>query len=219
MIQLYDVAKSYRAGAPALRGVSLEVARGDFVFVTGASGAGKSTLLRLIFSAAPPTSGQLIIHGRNTACLRGAAVAALRRQMGVVFQDFRLLPRRTVAANVGLTLEVAGCPPAEVRRRTVQVLTEVGLVDKLHALPPQLSGGEQQRVALARALVHEPCLLLADEPTGSLDAGHAGQIVSLLQAAHARGTTILVATHDQEWLARTPGARVVRLEAGRQVPA
>lgn len=213
MIQLFHVYKSYGADIQALVDVSLEIDKGEFVFVTGASGAGKSTLLRLIFCAERPTRGQLLVGGRNIGRLSARAIPYLRRNIGVVFQDFKLLPRSTVEQNVGLALEVVGAPQRVVRQKTYAVLKQVGLAHRLHQLPVRLSGGEQQRVAIARALVNEPQILLADEPTGNLDQERSLEIMGLLESANAKGTTIVVATHDQRLLDR--GKRVIALEQGR----
>ena len=214
MIQLYRVYKSYGDDLPALADLTLDIAKGEFVFVTGPSGAGKSTLLRLIFSAEVPNKGYLLVNGRNTSRLTQGAVPYLRRNIGVVFQDFKLLSRRTVEENVAISLEVLGLAHREVRRRTLHMLKQVGLAHKMHQLPPRLSGGEQQRVAIARALVHEPQILLADEPTGNLDKERSQEIMSMLAQANARGTTVVVATHDKGWLAQTD-KRVVALDRGQ----
>jgi cell division transport system ATP-binding protein len=213
VIQLFHVYKSYAADVQALVDVSLEIDKGEFVFLTGPSGAGKSTLLRLIFCAERPTRGQLLVGGRNVARLAASAVPYLRRNVGVVFQDFKLLPRRTVEENVAVALEVVGAPRRVVRQKTWAILKQVGLAHKLHQYPPRLSGGEQQRVAIARALVNEPQILLADEPTGNLDAERSREIMELLEAASSRGTTIIVATHDQRLLERDK--RVIGLQNGR----
>ncbi|MEM6733539.1 MAG: cell division ATP-binding protein FtsE [Myxococcota bacterium] len=214
MIQLFHVYKSYGQDAPALVDINLEIEKGDFVFLSGASGAGKSTLLKLMFGAERPSRGQLLVNGRNVGRLRRRAIPFLRRNVGVVFQDFKLLPRRTIEENVAVTLEVLGLPRRQIRGRVYQILKQVGLAHKLHQLPPKLSGGEQQRVAIARALVNEPQILLADEPTGNLDADRAKEIVDLLDQANARGTTVVVATHDRELL-ENGGRRVVSLAKGR----
>jgi cell division transport system ATP-binding protein len=216
MIQLYHVHKSYGADIPALIDLTLEIAKGEFVFVTGPSGAGKSTLLRLIFSAERPNRGQLLVNGRNTSRLRASAIPYLRRNIGVVFQDFKLLPQRTVEENVGIVLEVMGLARRDIRRRTFTLLKQLGLAHKMHQLPPRLSGGEQQRVAIARALINEPQILLADEPTGNLDPERSEEIMGLLQAANARGTTVVVATHDKALMSRLD-KRVIALENGRLV--
>jgi cell division transport system ATP-binding protein len=215
VIQLFHVYKSYDGDGQALVDVSLEINKGEFVFLTGPSGAGKSTLLKLIFCAERPTRGQLLVNGRNIGRLARSAVPYLRRNVGVVFQDFKLLPRRTVEENVSVALEVLGTRTTEIRRKTFALLKQVGLAHKLHHYPPRLSGGEQQRVAIARALVNDPQILLADEPTGNLDASRSQEILELLEAANARGTTIIVATHDEKLLAR--GKRIIALEGGHVV--
>jgi cell division transport system ATP-binding protein len=211
---MYHVSKSYMAGQYALHDVSLEVRRGEFVFLTGPSGAGKTTLLELIFAAEKPSVGQILVLGRNVARLGAGAVPALRRRVGVVFQDFKLLQDRTVEENVRLALDVIGTPRREARARVFQMLKSVGLQHRRFHHPLSLSGGEQQRVALARALVNEPEILLADEPTGNLDPELTIEIMDLIISAATRGTTVLVATHDHSLIDRY-GKRVLRLEAGR----
>ncbi len=206
----------YGRDARALDDVSLSVAKGEFVFLEGPSGAGKSTLLKLLFCAEQPSDGQIVIAERNVTRVRRSAVPYLRRNIGVVFQDFKLLPTRTVFDNVAVALEVLGKPPRDIHRRVTTVLRQVGLGHKLQALPTRLSGGEQQRVAIARALVNEPAILLADEPTGNLDPELALTIMGLFADANTRGTTVLVATHDPSLLAAFPRRRV-RLERGRLV--
>jgi cell division transport system ATP-binding protein len=213
-ISLYHVSKAYQAGSFALRDVSLEVAKGEFVFLTGPSGAGKTTLMRLVFAAERPSEGQLVVLGRNLARLRAAAVPALRRRIGVVFQDFKLLPRLTVEENVMLTLHVLGTPRRAARARAFAILKQLGLQHRRAARPLSLSGGEQQRVAIARALVNEPEILLADEPTGNLDPELKLEIMDLIASASTRGTTVLVASHELELVERY-GRRIVRLEEGR----
>ena len=215
MIQLFHVYKAYGPETQALVDVSLEIDKGEFVFLTGPSGAGKSTLLKLIFCAERPTRGQLLVEGRNVGRLSARAVPYLRRNIGVVFQDFKLLNRSTVEENVAIALEVVGAPRRLVRQKTYAVLKQVGLAHRLHQFPPRLSGGEQQRVAIARALVNEPQVLLADEPTGNLDQERSLEILSLLETASAKGTTIVVATHDQRLLDR--GKRIIAIENGRLV--
>jgi cell division transport system ATP-binding protein len=215
-VRLYHVSKSYSAGHFALRDVSLEFGRGEFVFLTGPSGAGKTTLMRLIFAAERPSEGQILVLGRNAPRLGPRAVPPLRRRIGVVFQDFKLLPRRTVEENVALALEVVGTPRREVRARVFAVLKQLGLQHRRFHHPPSLSGGEQQRVAIARALVNEPDILLADEPSGNLDHDLAIEIMDLIASAATRGTTVVVATHDLALVERY-GRRSVRLEAGRVV--
>ena len=194
--------------------MSLNVDKGEFVFLTGASGAGKSTLLKLIFCDEPATSGQLLLFGKNVAKIRPAAVPYVRRNIGVVFQDFKLLPLRTVVENVALPLEVRGMAKKEIERRVKGLLRSVGLEYKAQKLPPALSGGEQQRVAVARALAADPALLLADEPTGNLDPDRTLEVMDLLYQANARGTTVVVATHDRSLLERYK-KRVIVLERGR----
>ncbi len=213
-VRMYHVSKSYMAGQYALHDVSLEVRKGEFVFLTGPSGAGKTTLLELIFAAEQPSVGQILVLGRNVARLGAGAVPALRRRVGVVFQDFKLLQDRTVEENVRLALDVVGTPRREARSRVFQMLKSVGLQHRRFHHPLSLSGGEQQRVALARALVNEPEILLADEPTGNLDPELTIEIMDLIVAAATHGTTVLVATHDHSLIDRY-GKRVLRLEAGR----
>ena len=212
-VRLYHVSKSYLAGQLALRDVTLEIAKSEFVFLTGPSGAGKTTLLRLLFAAERPSEGQALVLGRNVGRLPESAIPALRRRIGVVFQDFKLLPRRTVEENVRIALDVVGVPPREARARAFAMLKQVGLQHRRHQRPLALSGGEQQRVAIARALVNEPDLLLADEPTGNLDPDLTLEILELISGAAARGTTVVVATHDQSILQRYR-RRTLRLEAG-----
>ena len=216
MIQLFHVYKQFQGEAPALADVSLHVHKGEFVFVTGPSGAGKSTLMRLVFCAECATSGQLLVFGRNVAKIKASQVPFLRRAIGVVFQDFKLLPDRTVAENVAFPLEVRGAPAKEVQRRVLGILRSLGLELKADKFPLSLSGGEQQRVAVARALVGDPALLLADEPTGNLDPDRTLEVMDLLHDANARGTTVVVATHDRMLLHRYK-KRVIALERGRVV--
>jgi cell division transport system ATP-binding protein len=215
-LRLYHVSKSYSAGTFALRDVSLEFQRGEFVFLTGPSGAGKTSLLKLIFAAERPSEGQIIVLGRNAPRLGPAAIPPLRRRIGVVFQDFKLLPRRTVEQNVALALEVVGTPRREARSKVFRILKQLGLQHRRYHHPLSLSGGEQQRVAIARALVNEPDILLADEPTGNLDPELTLEIMDLIAGAATRGTTVIVATHDRSIVDRY-GKRSVRLEGGRVV--
>ena len=216
LVQLFHVYKQYRGEAPALADVTVEVGRGEFVFLTGPSGAGKSTLLKLVFCAEPATSGQLLVFGRNVAKIRASQVPYLRRAIGVVFQDFKLLPYRTVFENVAFPLEVRGLGSRDVARKVSAMLRSVGLELRAGKFPLSLSGGEQQRVAVARALVGDPALLLADEPTGNLDPERTVEVMELIQAASARGTTVVVATHDRSLLERYK-RRGIALEAGRVV--
>ena len=195
MIRFDGVWKSF-AGQPALRGVSLTVGAGEAVLLTGPSGAGKTTLLRLIFAAERPDRGELSVAGRNLLRLSDASIPFVRRNIGVVFQDFKLLPERTVGANVGMPLDILGMRPRDIRARADAALDAVGLAHKRDARAATLSGGEQQRVAVARAIVGEPAILLGDEPTGNLDPARARDLLELLEAIHQRGTTLLLATHD-----------------------
>ncbi len=215
MIQMFHVNKRY-GDVVALTEVNLAVDKGEFVFLTGPSGAGKSTLLELIFCAEKATSGQILVNGRNIARISASAIPYLRRNIGVVFQDFKLLPTRTVAENVAFTLDVLGVPRRDSRRKVMGMLKAVGLEHKADTLPPRLSGGEQQRVAIARALVNDPTILLADEPTGNLDPKLTIEIMDLLRDFSARGTTVLVATHDRSLLERYQ-KRTIALEGGRIV--
>ena len=216
LVRLFHVSKSYLAGSWALRDVSLELSKGEFVFLTGPSGAGKTTLMRLIFGAERPSEGQILVLGRNVGRIGPGGVAPLRRRIGVVFQDFKLLPRRTVEENVGVALDVVGVPEREKRARVFAMLKRVGLQHRRYQHPLSLSGGEQQRLALARALVNDPEILLADEPTGNLDPELTLEIMDLIADAASRGTAVFVATHDYSLIERY-GRRVVRLEGGELV--
>ncbi len=213
MIQFFHVTKAYPGDPPALCDINLHIDKGEFVFLTGPSGAGKSTLLKLIFCAERATKGQILVGGRNIARIRESAIPYLRRNIGVVFQDFKLLPNRTVAENVAFTLEVIGMSRAEVRDRVMRMLKLVGLEHKADSLPMRLSGGEQQRVVIARALVNDPTILLADEPTANIDPQLTIEIMDLLCDVNVRGTTVVVATHDASLIARY-GKRTIRLERG-----
>ena len=196
--------------------MTFKAKRGEFLFLTGPSGAGKSTVLKLIFNAEKATEGQIIVNVMNVSSMPLSRVPTLRRSMGIVFQDYKLLPSRTVLENVTYVQKFLGVPAAERRRRAYHTLRLVELHHRMSALPAELSGGEQQRVALARALVNEPALLVADEPTGNLDHRLAGEVMKLLQDVSLRGTTVLVATHDQD-LIRTAGRRCLTLDRGRVV--
>jgi cell division transport system ATP-binding protein len=206
----------YGDGLYGLRDVTLTIEKGEFVFLTGPSGAGKSTLLRLLLLEDRPTEGTAIVNGRNLARMSRTEVQAYRRSVGFVFQDFKLVPHKTVFENVSFVLRVLGVPIDQQRRRTYQVLKWVGLQHRQQAFPPQLSGGEQQRVAIARALANEPQLVLADEPTGNLDPDLSLEIMNLFRDINSSGTTVLVATHDRE-LIKWVGHRTVHLENGRLV--
>ncbi len=214
MIQFFHVTKRYAQGAQALTDVSVHIEKGEFVFLTGASGAGKTTFLKMIFREDVPSTGQVVVNGQDVPRMSKHRVPYLRRQVGVVFQDFKLLPRKTVFENVAFATQVIGLPPKEQRARTFQVLEMLGLTHRLHHRPEQVSGGEQQRIAIARALVNKPLILLADEPTGNLDPDLAREIMGLMRDINAHGTTVIVATHDREMIRRM-GRRVIGLDHGR----
>ncbi len=213
MIQLFHVWKFYDR-RPALCDVSLEVGKGEFVLLMGASGAGKSTLLKLLFRSELPDEGQVLIQERNVARLTQADVPGLRRTMGLVFQDFRLLPKKSIYDNVALPLLVQGKGAFETRLKVVEALNAVGLSDKRDCRPTMLSAGEQQRACIARAIVNSPVLLIADEPTGNLDPALAGDILDVFKTINARGTTVVLATHDPLVRARL-SCRVVTLSQGK----
>ncbi len=215
MIQIYRLFRNFGPRV-ALNNLNFRVRKGEFVFVTGPSGAGKTTLLRLIFGAEKPTSGQILINGINLSRISRSKLDLLRRNIGFVFQDFKLLPKRTVFENVALALEVTGEPPSFIRKKTHQTLRLVGLAEKEKAFPLQISGGEQQRVAIARAIVRDPLILLADEPTGNLDPELTKDIMVLFRSIHMRGTTVIVATHSRELLEDT-AQRTIFLNRGRIV--
>ena len=214
MIQLFNVTKTYEREQSALNDITLQIEKGEFVYLTGPSGAGKSTLLKLICCAERPSRGQILMDGRNITQLNDRSIPYLRRNLGIVFQDFKLLTRRTVFENVSFPLEVQGRRRMNVSKKVYQVLKQVGLEHRLTHYPLQLSGGEQQRVAVARALVVDPLVLLADEPTGNLDPDVTLDIMELFKGANARGTTIVMATHDRGLIWQYP-RRVLTLEAGR----
>ena len=218
MIETQSLGKMYGRGLYALRDLNLKVDRGEFAFLTGPSGAGKSTLLRLLLLEESPSEGEVIVAGRNLSHLTRDEIQAYRRTVGFVFQDFKLIPTKTIFENVSFVQRVLGRPVEEQRRNTYQVLKWVGLQHRLNALPQELSGGEQQRVAIARALVNEPHLVLADEPTGNLDPDLSLEIMNLFRDMNARGTTVLVATHDRE-LIKWVGRRVIQLDHGQMVGA
>ena len=198
MIELREVTKEYSKGVAALNGINLKIEQGEFVFIVGDSGSGKSTLIKLIMKELEPTSGTIIVNGNNLSRMKHRKVAMYRRNIGVVFQDFRLLKDRNVYENVAFAQRVIGRPTRVIRRRVPEVLQEVGLAEKYKSFPDELSGGEQQRVALARAIVNRPDILLADEPTGNLDPKTSEEIMKLLEEINQRGTTVLVVTHNKE---------------------
>ncbi len=216
VISMIDAGVTYPNGKIALSEVNVTIPRGDFVFLVGASGAGKTTFIRLLIRDVLPTSGRVSVAGRDLVRLRRRDVPRLRRRIGIVFQDFRLLPAKTVFENVAFALEVTGASRGEIRRRVPMLLNLVGLHQHVDHLPTQLSGGEQQRVAIARALVHDPAILIADEPTGNLDPVTSWEIIQLLIQINALGTTVLMATHNQE-IVNAMRRRVLALEAGTLV--
>ena len=207
---------SYQSDSTALNDVTLKIPKGDFVFLTGQSGAGKSTLLKLLYAELSPNRGQVLIDGMNLTRLSRSQIPLLRRSIGVVFQDYKLLPSRTVLENVAITLEVLGWGKRDIGKKVYHILKAMGLEDKINSTPLRLSGGEQQRVALARALVNDPKILIADEPTGNLDDENKEQILSIFKEANIRGTTVVVATHDRRVIENSH-RRVIRLEKGRIV--
>ena len=213
MIQFFHVSKHYPGGQTALDDVTFSMLRGEFAFLTGASGAGKTTLLRLIYRGEVPSAGRILVNGRNVSSLPRNKIPYLRRTLGVVFQNFRLIDRKTVFENVSYLPRILGADRAEQRRAALEALGRVGLAHRLSAFPPQLSGGEQQRVAIARAVVLQPEILIADEPTGNLDPDLSWEIVRLFLEINLRGTTVLLATHDRATIERV-GGRVLALDAG-----
>jgi cell division transport system ATP-binding protein len=217
MISLLDVHKEYARSGAALSGVNLLLRKGEFCFLTGHSGAGKSTIMRLIHMAERPTKGEVRVSGYSSAKIRPKEIALLRRKIGYVFQDFRLLEDRTASANIAFAMEVTGVRPKVIRAKVGRLLAQVGLAAKSEALPTELSGGEQQRIAVARALAHDPLVLLADEPTGNLDERATRGVFELLRDINASGTAVLFATHNLELVRRNPGIRVIELDHGKVV--
>jgi len=217
MIEVYHVSKSFQ-GRQALQDINLKIDKGEFVYLTGASGAGKTTLLRMIFRAETPDEGHVLVNNQNLTELKESAVPYLRRSMGIIFQDFRLLPRKTVFENVAITLKVVGLSEGLLRGKVFEALRLVGLDGLQKALPSTLSAGEQQRVCLARAIVNDPLILLADEPTSNLDAALSIEILELLKAVNLRGTTVIVATHNANLIGRQR-RRTVVLHQGRVLEA
>jgi cell division transport system ATP-binding protein len=216
MIRFTHVTKEYPRTGRALHDVSFQVGRGEFVFLTGPSGAGKSTILKLLYLEERPSGGEVKVSAVSSATVRGRDVPTLRRRMGIVFQDFRLLEDRTVEANVAFALEVTGAPAATIGPKVSRLLTQVGLASKATAFPRELSGGEQQRVAIARALANDPVVLIADEPTGNLDERATRGIFQLLRDINASGTAVIMATHDLE-LVRRAECRTIELNHGQIV--
>jgi cell division transport system ATP-binding protein len=217
MIRLSHVTKEYPRSGRALDDLSFELRKGEFCFLTGHSGAGKTTVLRLIHMAEKPTDGEVRVSGYSSTHIRPKDVAMLRRKIGYVFQDFRLLQDRTAAQNIGFALEVTGTRPAVIRAKVAKLLSQVGLASKAQAYPGELSGGEQQRVAIARALAHDPLVLLADEATGNLDERATWGVFELFRSINAAGTAVLFATHDLELVRKSAGTRIIELDHGQIV--
>ena len=214
IIELKDVGKKYHPDILALEKIDLEISKGEFVFLTGPSGSGKSTLLRMLYCAELPTAGTVTIDGTDLSSLSNSQIPQLRRKVGVIFQDFKLLYNKTVFENVALSLEVLGLKRSQMEKRVRQVIEGVGLGDKMFRKAVQLSGGEQQRVAIARAVVNRPPIILADEPTGNLDRQRTREVVTLMNELNARGATIIFATHDES-LFQDSHRRLLLLEKGR----
>ena len=214
LIVIKDLEKKYKTGVTAIYDFDLNVKKGDFIFVIGSSGSGKSTLIKMLYREEKPTQGSIMLGGVNVAKLRNRKVYKIRRKIGIVFQDFKLLPKLTVYENVAFALEILGLPAKEIREKTLKALEEVGLKNKAKNYPDQLSGGEQQRVAIARAIVNNPKLLLCDEPTGNLDPDTSWEIMKVLEKINNNGTTIIMATHDKEMVNRMK-KRVLVIEGGK----
>ena len=214
MIRLENVKKSFPNGVIALENVNIHIGQDEFVFLVGPSGAGKTTLMKLLYRESSPTEGRVYVDRIDVAALESRHIPFLRRSIGVVFQDYKLLPRRTVSENVAFALQVTGAPRSEIRLKTAQALELVGLAEKNRSFPNQLSGGEKQRVCIARAIVNNPTILLADEPTGNLDPTTSWDIVELLSKINKRHTTVLVATHNKS-IVDGMRKRVIQMEEGR----
>ncbi len=213
MIDLKNVSKTYSSGVDALNDVTIHIDKGEFVFIVGTSGSGKSTLIRLLLKELDPTSGTIVVNGKNYSKVRRRKLPLIRRDIGVVFQDFRLLEDRNVFENVAFAQKAIEAPNRRIRSKVLQKLAVVGLVDKIRTNPKELSGGEQQRVAIARALVNEPAILLADEPTGNLDENNSWDIMKLLEEANEAGTTVIVVTHNMD-IVRNMKKRTIRINDG-----
>ena len=216
LIRIKDVRKTYKTGTTAIYDMNLSIEKGEFVFIIGSTGCGKSTLIKMLYREEKPTKGQIIIGGLNVGKIRNRKVYKLRRKIGVVFQNYQLLPNKTAYENVAFALEVLGLPKDEIHTKTMKVLDLVGLKSKAKQYPKHLSGGEQQRVAIARAIVNGPKILICDEPTGNLDPKTSLEIMDVLQAINELGTTIIMVTHDIE-IVKKLKKRVVRLDSGRIV--
>lgn len=213
MIEMIDVKKTYPNGVIALNGVSVKIEPGEFVYLVGQSGAGKSTFIKLIFREEMATSGSVTVNSKDLVQMKWKQVPILRRDIGVVFQDFKLLPKMTIYENVAFALEVVEQSPRQIRKRVMEVLDQVGLKNKARFIPNELSGGEQQRVAIARAIANYPKILIADEPTGNLDPQTSWEIMKILEEINASGTTIIMATHSKE-IVNTVKRRVIAMEDG-----
>jgi cell division transport system ATP-binding protein len=216
IIRMFHVHRRYGAKS-ALHDVTLDIQKNEYIFVTGASGAGKTTLLKLLYLGETLSEGQILVDGVNISRTNRKGLPRLRRKFGIIFQDYKLIPTKTVYENVALVLEAAGRKPKLIEKKVRSVLRTVEMENRMKALPPSLSGGEQQRVAVARAVVGDPKIILADEPTGSLDTDSAGVIMAFLDQFHSRGATVLIATHDMS-LIQKKGARVVHLQDGHLLP-
>ena len=214
LIEFKNIYKTYKNGVTALCDVNVEIKKGEFVFVIGASGSGKSTFIKLLYREEKPTKGEVYVGGINVAKLRNGKVYKLRRKLGIVFQDYKLLPKMTVYENVAFALEIYGLKKTEVRERTLKAIEQVGLIDKLRSYPDNLSGGEQQRVSIARAIVNDPKVLICDEPTGNLDPKTSMEIMKVIEKINTDlGTTIIMATHDEK-IVNKMKKRVIVIEKG-----
>jgi cell division transport system ATP-binding protein len=213
-IKITNVEKVYKTGVTAIYGLNLRIKKGDFAFIIGASGSGKSALIKMLYREEKPTRGEILVGGVNVGKLRNRKVYKLRRKLGIVFQDFKLLPKLTVYENVAFALEMYGLPKAEIRQKTLKAIELVGLKEKAKSYPHQLSGGEQQRVSIARAIVNSPKLLICDEPTGNLDPDTSMEIMKVLEVINDLGTTIIVVTHDRDIVNKLK-KRVIILDKGR----
>ena len=216
MIRLIDIHKEYDNGTKALKGVNIRIDDGDFAFLVGPSGSGKSTIIKLITAEEAPTGGRIMVNGYNLNTIRPRQVPGMRRTLGVIFQDFRLIEKKTAAENLVFAMRAAGARPSEIRKRVAYVLDLVGLSEKANRLPSEMSGGEQQRVAIARALVNNPQMIIADEPTGNLDPERSLEIMMLLEKINELGTTMLVVTHEKDLVNRF-AKRVIAIENGRVI--
>lgn len=216
MIDMQDVWKTYPNGTHALQGLTVHITKNEFVYIVGPSGAGKSTFMKLIYREERPSKGQIFVSGFNLAKLKARKIPFVRRNIGVVFQDFRLLPKLSAYENIAFAMEVIEAPKKVIKKRTMEVLELVNLTDKANSFPAQLSGGEQQRIAIARAIVNNPAVIIADEPTGNLDPETSYEIMKLLEEINFRGTTIIMATHNRD-IVNKMRKRVIAIEDGKIV--